>query len=75
MSWCQACSAEIAAQTPGKFTLIENQEQAVEWFMKWRERHPLSSKQVEELLGRNLGCWCKIGTPCHADVLLDMVNQ
>lgn len=27
-----------------------------------------------ELHGKNLACWCKIGTPCHADVLLELAN-
>jgi len=27
-----------------------------------------------ELGGKNLACWCKLGTPCHADVLLEMAN-
>lgn len=26
------------------------------------------------LAGKNLGCWCPIGAPCHADVLLDLAN-
>ena len=26
------------------------------------------------LRGKNLACWCKPGHPCHADVLLDVVN-
>lgn len=26
------------------------------------------------LRGKNLGCWCKIGTPCHANVLLELAN-
>jgi hypothetical protein len=25
--------------------------------------------------GKNLACWCKPGTPCHADVLLRLANQ
>jgi len=28
-----------------------------------------------QLRGKNLACWCKIGTPCHADVLLKLANQ
>lgn len=28
----------------------------------------------EHLRGRNLACWCKIGDPCHADVLLELAN-
>ena len=26
------------------------------------------------LRGKNLACWCKLGTPCHADVLLRLAN-
>lgn len=28
-----------------------------------------------ELAGKNLGCWCPIGSPCHADVLLEIANS
>jgi hypothetical protein len=28
-----------------------------------------------ELRGKNLACWCKPGLPCHADVLLRLVNE
>jgi len=26
------------------------------------------------LHGQNLGCWCAAGSPCHADVLLDLAS-
>ena len=29
---------------------------------------------TEELRGKNLACWCKIGEPCHADLLLEIAN-
>ncbi|MDP1730229.1 MAG: DUF4326 domain-containing protein [Devosia sp.] len=28
-----------------------------------------------ELGGRNLACWCKAGTPCHADALIELANS
>jgi hypothetical protein len=28
-----------------------------------------------ELAGRDLACWCQPGAPCHADVLLELVNR
>ena len=28
-----------------------------------------------ELKGKNLSCWCKIGEPCHGDVLLEIANK
>lgn len=29
---------------------------------------------LEELRGRDLACWCPVGRPCHADVLLELAN-
>jgi hypothetical protein len=29
----------------------------------------------QDLGGKNLACWCPIGTPCHADVLLRFAND
>lgn len=29
---------------------------------------------IGDLRGKNLACWCKIGDPCHADVLLKLAN-
>lgn len=30
---------------------------------------------LPSLRGKNLACWCKLGSPCHADVLLDLANR
>lgn len=27
------------------------------------------------LAGKNLACWCGIGLPCHAEVLLELANK
>ncbi len=29
---------------------------------------------LHELRGHNLACWCKMGAPCHADVLLQLAS-
>jgi Domain of unknown function (DUF4326) len=29
----------------------------------------------EELGGKDLACWCKIGRPCHGDWLLDFLRE
>lgn len=44
---------------------VEAQEKAVE--------HAIN--HLPELRGKNLACWCREGTPCHADVLLKMAND
>ena len=30
---------------------------------------------LEPLRKKNLACWCQLGEPCHADVLLDLANR
>lgn len=27
-----------------------------------------------DIRGRDLGCWCRLDSPCHADVLLELAN-
>ena len=37
---------------------------------------PPSYEEIrEQLAGKNLACFCKIGDPCHADVLLEIANS
>lgn len=31
-------------------------------------------KRLPELRGKNLACWCKLGQPCHAHILLEKAN-
>jgi len=37
--------------------------------MRWIAEH------IAELKGKNLACYCKAGSPCHADVLLKIAND
>ena len=64
VGWCQICGAE------------HTQQDAVD---EYREdiiiRGPSAIVEIREALtGKNLMCFCKIGTPCHADVLLEVAN-
>lgn len=38
------------------------------------ERKQWILDNLASLRGKNLACWCKPGTPCHADVLLRLAN-
>lgn len=31
-------------------------------------------KWLAPLVGKDLACWCPLGEPCHADVLLELAN-
>lgn len=50
---------------------------SVKAFRAWVQS-PANAKYaaaVPLLRGKNLACWCKLGTPCHADVLLEIANR
>lgn len=32
-------------------------------------------RRLPELRSRDLCCWCRLDSPCHADVLLEMAND
>lgn len=59
------------------------QEQAVELYDEWLggcwpntepDRRDWILMHLHTLRGKNLACFCKEGTPCHADVLIRLAN-
>lgn len=38
-------------------------------------RRQTSREALNDLRGKNLACWCAADAPCHADVLLELVNR
>lgn len=58
--------------------LVRDRAHAVELFRKWL--HSTSAIALawrlggHTLRGKNLGCWCPLNGPCHADVLLALAN-
>lgn len=35
---------------------------------------PYAARARSALRGKSLACWCALGQPCHADVLLELAN-
>lgn len=52
-------------------------ESCVKRFEKWiTMESPMILRTAQKLLtGKNLACWCPLNQPCHADVLLKLVNK
>jgi len=75
--------AQVMAETAlGK---DEAQAECVERYRRWVSGEmpamqspglpPDAAHIRAELAGKNLACWCKAGTPCHADILIDIANS
>lgn len=53
-------------------------EAALTFYRHYLETTPTGRRIADEarteLRGKDLACWCPIGQPCHADVLLELAN-
>jgi hypothetical protein len=49
---------------------LMTREEAIECFKQYR----LPDLDLEPLRGKNLACWCPLTLPCHADILLSVIN-
>ena len=73
--------ADCLDDDPG-LTRADAQARCVRLFQDWlngeyvasglelQQRRRWILEHVGDLAGKSLACWCKIGEPCHADVLL-----
>lgn len=43
-----------------------------EWLKKKLEEHP---DFLEPLRGKDLACWCRLDKACHADILLEFLEE
>jgi hypothetical protein len=63
---------------PFPITRSRDRDACVAAFAAWIRDDPegqrLAEKAKGELSHKNLACWCKLGQPCHADVLLRIAN-
>jgi len=71
-----SCTTKRHPDDSGLVIWCQSPERASD--LMWREyRSHLAGRrrEVQELRGKNLACWCAPGAPCHADVLLELANR
>lgn len=63
------------ARSGCEYTCVPTVDEAVACFREMLAHCPdLIARIKAELRGHNLACFCKLGEPCHADVLLEIAN-
>jgi hypothetical protein len=63
---------------PGEYRDPAARTRVVAQYREWitaPEQAELLADARSELRGLDLGCTCPLNLPCHADVLLELVNQ
>lgn len=69
------CGCERVCVCGANAFRCETAEQAVDEFKRSTHRAEIRRAEIRlALRGKDLACWCKPGTPCHADVLLEIAN-
>lgn len=58
---------------PYTITNSGSREQAIEKFEKYLLSNPQLMKELPELKGKTLGCWC-YPEACHGNILVKLVN-
>lgn len=53
---------------------LERGEESTWWFQGGARALIAIVESLHELRGHDLGCWCPLDQPCHADVLLELAN-
>lgn len=67
--------AMIESDWRGQRVTIEYDMTAALAVELYRQRFIYDAREIRaELAGRDLACWCPLGQPCHADVLLEIAN-
>ena len=54
--------------------VVETREEAIAAYEKWIMTQPQLLKDLRELEGKALGCWCKPQS-CHGDVLVELIKK
>ncbi|MFJ2506300.1 DUF4326 domain-containing protein [Microbacterium sp. NPDC087592] len=61
--------------TPGVAVQMYRDFWMTNWAIGDRPSNRPGPREVEDLRGKNLACWCPLDQPCHADVLLEIANR
>jgi len=59
---------------PAGISRLEKRRLVIEEYKGWILRQEDLLRQLSELRGKDLVCWCS-PLPCHADVLLQLANK
>lgn len=69
---------KVGDASPNNYSVIIDRDHAVQLFLQTleaKQEYGLLEEFLKPLKGKNLACWCKEGSPCHADVLLELANK
>ena len=64
---------KLSHLTDQQFRMVNDARQAWAKRLNYGVEYRIAART--ELSGKNLACFCALGSPCHADVLLELANS
>lgn len=64
---------EVNSDT-GQVVTIEKCLEYYRFYLQRKYQGSALKEFLAPLRGKDLACWCKEGSPCHADILLELAN-
>ena len=59
---------------PFAISSVNSRERVLELYEQYIRHNPVLLKDIHELKGKNLGCWC-CPKACHGSILLQLVKE
>ena len=73
--WGNPYPLSVARQLHPDEPLAKSADRCVRAFAIYATGREDFEAWIAPLRGKNLGCWCALDSPCHADVLLQLANR
>lgn len=69
--------ANIFTNKESKFDVIktESRKESIERFREYLRNNTQLQKDIEELRGKVIACWCDENQSCHGDVIIEFLNK
>lgn len=68
------CGCRSVGECNHNLFRTETVPEAIALYREWIVNGNHRKHRLNELRGKDLACWCREGSPCHADVLLELAN-
>jgi hypothetical protein len=62
---------------PSKYAehIVSSKKESLESYRQYLLNNEELLKQIEDLRGKTIACWCKEDERCHGDIIIEILNR
>lgn len=54
---------------------VDTRQQSIDLYKDYLLNNEYLMSKITQLIGKKLGCYCKLDRKCHVDILIDICNE